>query len=122
MFGFQTPFTFFLTRTKLLNKSIKYNKHSYILNDKKKFYFFLLYKSTSELKMDSKGQVNVAGAAVAAIVGIIGIIIFAEVYAGLNTSNVSTSAVSLLNLTDLLLAAVLIIGIVAVLTFVGMRR
>ena len=72
--------------------------------------------------METKGQVNVAGAAVAAIVGIIGIIIFAEVYAGLNTSNVSSSAVSLLNLTDLLLAAVLIIGIVAVLTFVGMRR
>ncbi len=72
--------------------------------------------------MDNRGQINVAGAAVAAIVGIIGIIIFAEVYAGLNTSNVSGSAVSLLNLTDLLLAAVLIIGIVAVLTFVGMRR
>lgn len=72
--------------------------------------------------MKTKGQINVAGAAVSAIVGIIGIIIFAEVYAGLNTSSVSSSAVSLLNLTDLLLAAVLIIGIVAVLTFLGMRR
>jgi len=72
--------------------------------------------------VDSREQINVAGAPVAAIVGVIGIIIYAEVYAGLNTTNVSTSAVSLLNLTDLLLAAVLIIGIVAVLTFVGMRR
>lgn len=72
--------------------------------------------------MEEKGQVNVAAAAISAIVGIIGIIIFAEVYAGLNTANVSTSAVSLLNLTDLILAAVLIIGVVAVLTFIGTSR
>jgi len=72
--------------------------------------------------MDSRGQINVAGAAISAIVGIIGIIIFAEVYAGLNTTNVSSSAVSLLNLTDLILAAVLIIGVVAVLTYIGTRR
>ena len=72
--------------------------------------------------MDNRGQINVAGAAISAIVGIIGIIIFAEVYAGLNTTNVSSSAVSLLNLTDLILAAVLIIGVVAVLTYIGTRR
>jgi len=67
--------------------------------------------------METKAQINVAGAAVAAIIGVIGIIIFASVYAGLNTSQVSSSAVSLLNLVDLLLAAVLVIGIVAVLQF-----
>ena len=72
--------------------------------------------------MDNRGQINVAGAAISAIVGIIGIIIFAEVYAGLNTTNVSSSAVSLLNLTVLILAAVLIIGVVAVLTYIGTRR
>jgi len=67
--------------------------------------------------MDMKGQANVAGASVGAIVGVIGIIIFASVYAGLNTASVSTSSVSLLNLVDLLLAAVLVIGIVSVLAF-----
>jgi len=71
--------------------------------------------------METKGQINVAGAAISAIIGIIGIIIFAEVYAGLNTTNVSSGAVSLLNLTDLILAAVLIIGVVAVLTFMRSR-
>lgn len=73
------------------------------------------------MKMGTRGQVNVAGAAIGAIVGIIGIIIFAEVYAGLNTTQVSTSATNLLDLVDLLLAAVLVIGIVALLAFVGRR-
>lgn len=68
--------------------------------------------------MDNKGQVNVAGAAVGAIIGVIGIIIFAAIYAGLNTTQVSTTAISLLNLIDLLLAAVLIIGIVSVLAYI----
>lgn len=72
--------------------------------------------------MDMKGQVNVAGAAVAAIIGVIGIIIFASVYASLNTDTVSPGATSLLNLVDLLLAAVLVIGIVGVLAVFGMRR
>jgi multisubunit Na+/H+ antiporter MnhG subunit len=72
--------------------------------------------------MDMKGQVNVAGAAVAAIIGVIGIIIFASVYASLNTDTVSAGATSLLNLVDLLLAAVLVIGIVGVLAVFGMRR
>jgi len=67
--------------------------------------------------MDKSGQVNVAGAAIGAIIGVIGIIIFAEVYAGLNTDQVSTSSTNLLDLVDLLLAAVLIIGIVLILTF-----
>jgi len=80
------------------------------------------YKNRGYIVMDNRGQINVAGAAISAIVGIIGIIIFAEVYAGLNTTNVSSSAVSLLNLTDLILAAVLIIGVVAVLTYIGTRR
>ena len=71
--------------------------------------------------MESKGQVNIAAAGVGAIVGIITIVIFAAVYAGLNTAQVSTSAVALLNLIDLLLASVLVIGIVAVLAFVGRR-
>jgi len=67
--------------------------------------------------MNSKGQINVAGAAVGAIVGIIGIIIFATIYAALNTDTVSSTSVTLLNLVDLLLAAVLIIGIVSLLIF-----
>lgn len=70
------------------------------------------------MRMDKRGQVNVAAASIGAIVGVIGIIIFAEVFAGLNTAQVSTSAINLLNLVDLLLAAVLIIGIVALLAFV----
>jgi len=69
------------------------------------------------MKMGSRGQVNVAAAAIGAIIGVIGIIIFAEVYAGLNTETISTSAENLLDLVDLLLAAVLIIGIVALLAF-----
>lgn len=71
--------------------------------------------------MEQRGQINVAAASIGAIVGIIGIIIFAEVYAGLNTATVSTSATNLLDLVDLLLAAVLVIGIVALLAFVGRR-
>lgn len=71
--------------------------------------------------MDSRGQVNVAGAAIAAIVGIIGIVIFANIYGALNTSLISTTAKSLLNLVDLLLAAVLVIGIVSLLAFIGRR-
>lgn len=68
--------------------------------------------------MDNKGQANIASAGIGAIVGVITIIIFAAVFAGLNTAQVSTSALSLMNLIDLLLAAVLIISIVAVLGFV----
>ena len=68
--------------------------------------------------MNKRGQISVATAGIGAIVGVITILIFAEVYAGLNTANVSTSAINLLNLVDLLLAAVLVIGIVAVLAFV----
>lgn len=68
--------------------------------------------------MDQKGQGSIAAAGIGAIIGIIVIVIFAAIYAGLNTAQVSTSAISLLNLIDLLLAAVLVIGIVAVLGFV----
>ena len=69
--------------------------------------------------METKGQVNVAGAAVAAIIGVIGIIIFAAVYSGLNTSLVSDSAVSILDVIDLLLAAVIVLGILGGLAFVA---
>jgi len=68
--------------------------------------------------MKEGGQVNlVAGVSIAAIVGVIAIIIFANIYDALNTEKISTESVTLLNLIDLLLAAVLVIGIVGVLAF-----
>ena len=67
--------------------------------------------------MDSRGQVNVVGAAVVSIAGVIGIVIFAAVYASLNTTQVGTSATSILNIVPLLLAAVLVIGILGLLAF-----
>lgn len=67
--------------------------------------------------MESKGQVNVVGASVVAIAGVIGIVIFAAVYASLNTTQVGTAAVSILNIVTLLLAAVLVIGILGLLAF-----
>lgn len=63
--------------------------------------------------MDNKGQINMVGVGILAIVGVITVTIFAEVYDGLNKSKISTSAENLLNLTDLLVAAVLIVGIVS---------
>ena len=68
--------------------------------------------------MDYRGQVNIVGAVIIAIAGVIGIIIFAAVYAGVNTGQVSSSAVSILNIVDLLLAAVLVLGILGTLAFV----
>jgi len=67
--------------------------------------------------MEQKGQVNVVGASVVAIAGVIGIVIFAAVYASLNTTQVGSSAVSILNIVTLLLAAVLVIGILGLLAF-----
>ena len=67
--------------------------------------------------MDTRGQVNVVGASVVAIAGVIGIVIFAAVYASLNTTQVGTSAVAILNIVTLLLAAVLVIGILGLLAF-----
>jgi len=67
--------------------------------------------------MESRGQVNVVGASVVAIAGVIGIVIFAAVYASLNTTQVGSSAVSILNIVTLLLAAVLVIGILGLLAF-----
>jgi len=64
-----------------------------------------------------RGQINVAAASVSAIVGILAIIIFSTIYSALNTEIVSPTAVTLLNLIDLLLAAILIIGIVSLLIF-----
>ena len=67
--------------------------------------------------MDTRGQVNVVGAAVVAIAGVIGIVIFAAVYASLNTTQVGTAATGILNIVPLLLAAVLVIGILGLLAF-----
>lgn len=67
--------------------------------------------------MESRGQVNVVGASVVAIAGVIGIVIFAAVYASLNTEQVGASAVAILNIVTLLLAAVLVIGILGLLAF-----
>ncbi len=63
--------------------------------------------------MDSRGQAGIVGIVVAAIIGIIGIIVFAEVFNALNTTLVSSGAVNLLNLVDLLLAAGLILAVLA---------
>lgn len=73
--------------------------------------------------MDNKGQINIGQIGIYAVVGVVIVMIFAEIYAGLNTTNVSSSAVNLMNLIDLLLAATIVIGIVSGLVFVlGMRR
>lgn len=52
--------------------------------------------------------------ALAAIVGMIAIVIFVSVKGALNTAAVSTGALSLINLIDLLLAAGLVVGIVVI--------
>jgi len=62
-------------------------------------------------------MVSVLDAAIAAVGGVIGVFIFVEIFqifagSGVNT-NISSGAVSLLGLTDLILAAVIIVGIVA---------
>jgi hypothetical protein len=57
-----------------------------------------------------------------AIVGVLGILVFASIYAGLCKTNISTGAQSLLDLTDLVLAAVLVIGIVSLLIFATNRK
>lgn len=59
-----------------------------------------------------RARVSILQAAIGAIVGVIGILIFAQVFGALNTAALSTGAVALLNLVDLLLAAVLVVGIV----------
>lgn len=69
---------------------------------------------------DKKGQVGIAGAAIAAVIGIIAILIFTTVYSALPLENVSSGALSLLNIVDLLLAASLVVGIA--LTMLVMRR
>lgn len=69
------------------------------------------------IKIDKRGQVNVVGAAVVAIAGVIGIVIFSAVYASINTEQVPSSAVAILNIVALLLAAVLVIGILGLLAF-----
>lgn len=66
-----------------------------------------------------KGQINIVGTVVIAIAGIIGIVIFAAVYSGINTDQVSASAVSILNVIDLLLAAVIVLGILGGLAVVS---
>jgi preprotein translocase subunit Sss1 len=71
---------------------------------------------------DDRGQAGVAAAAVGAVVGVIGILIFATIYVGLNKDTISSSARNLLDIVDLVLAAVLIIGIVGFLAYMGTRR
>ena len=61
--------------------------------------------------MDNKGQTNILGAAVGAIVGVIAILVFASIYDAIPKSNISSGAESLLNIVDLVLAAVVILGI-----------
>lgn len=84
-----------------------------------------------QIVSEEAGQVNVIGVIIvglsmAAIAGVIGILIFANVYDALNTDLVSASAVNLLDLEDLLLAAGLLLGTLAgimaiALAFSGVR-
>lgn len=55
---------------------------------------------------------SVLDASIAAILGLIGIIIFANVYAAMNTSMLSAAVIGLLGLVTLILSSVLIIRIV----------
>lgn len=65
-------------------------------------------------------MVSVMQGALIAIVGTLGIVIFSFVKDALNTDLISTSANSLINLVDLILAAILILGlVVAGLSFTG---
>lgn len=59
--------------------------------------------------LDKKGQANFIGLGVTAIVGVLVIIIFAEFYAGANTTNISSGAQNVLDLTDLILAGAIAI-------------
>ena len=79
------------------------------------------YNCTMKFKLDKKGQVNVAGLAVSAIVGILALIIFVEFYASANKTNISSGAQNILNLADLIIAGVIIIGLLAGLTFAFRR-
>ena len=67
--------------------------------------------------LENRGQVNVAGLAVGAIVGILSLIIFVEFYASANKAHISSGAVNILDLADLIMAGVIIIGLLAGLTF-----
>jgi len=65
-------------------------------------------------------MVSVMQGALIAIVGTLGIVIFSFVKDALNTDLISASANSLINLVDLILAAILILGlVVAGLSFTG---
>ena len=54
---------------------------------------------------------SVLDAAIAAILGVVGILIFASVYAQINTAAIGTAATAILSLVTLVLAAVLLIRI-----------
>ena len=75
----------------------------------------------TKFELDTRGQVNVAGLAVGAIVGILALIIFVEFYASANKTNISTGAQNILDLADLIIAGVIIIGLLAGLTFAFRR-
>jgi len=55
---------------------------------------------------------SVLEAAIGAVVGIIGIVVFVEVYHAIPITNFSGGSVAMLNLVDLVLAAVIIISII----------
>ena len=74
------------------------------------------------MHLDKKGQVNAAALAVNAIIGILALIIFVEFYASANKDNVSSGAENILDLTDLIIAGVIVISLLAGLTFAFTRR
>ena len=66
-----------------------------------------------EIKMDSRGQINIVAVVVVAIAGVIGVIIFSSIYASLNKDQVDANAVSVLNNITILLAAIIVLGMLA---------
>jgi len=71
---------------------------------------------------DSRGQLNLATTAISVLVFVIVLVIYTEVYANLNTDNLSTSAQNLLNMVPFLLVAAAVIGIVAGAFLIFKRR
>lgn len=74
------------------------------------------------MHLDKKGQANVAILAVTSIIGVISIIIFAEVYASANKESLSDSSENLLDLVDLILAAIVVVALTAGMAFAITRR
>jgi len=72
--------------------------------------------------LDKKGQVMAAASSVSAIIGILSLIIFVEFYAGANKENVSSGAENILNLTDLVLAGLIIVPLLAAMMYAFSAR